>query len=122
MRRRAPRFESLRTFAEFWVDQGRAEPCCQFASDADLASDPEEYNCDRCVVADALAGLDAENAKAWRLFQYLQRRFVVEQQALGSVLDRMTRDEEPEQFEDTLSRLSLLYDVMFPKKAEPDRA
>lgn len=77
------------------------------------------YDCGLCVVADALAGLTGENAKAWRLFHRLQCRFVVEQQAIGAMLVRLTTEEDAEMFDDTLARLAVIYDIAFPKRLEP---
>ena len=64
----------------------------------------------------AIEDLDAENLRAWRLLRSLMTRFMVDAQMLPSVLMRLTADDDVEEFEDLMTRLSILYDVQCPPK------
>lgn len=84
-----------------------------------IETDPEVFQCETCEVSDRIQGLDAENARAWRLFQSLQTRFLVENRAVGMALAVFTADDSPEDVADLISRLSVLYDVYFPPPKAP---
>jgi hypothetical protein len=74
------------------------------------------YVCETCVVAEAIDDLAPENLRAWSLFQRVCARFVVETRSVGQVLARLLADEDSEDFEDMLTRISILYDVHYPPK------
>jgi hypothetical protein len=67
-------------------------------------------------VADALATLDedAENVRAWRLYHRVATRFVADTHSGSIVLKNLTADLSPEDFEDVVERLALLYDTLSP--------
>jgi hypothetical protein len=88
--------------------------CCQFASDEDLETESDLFNCDACPVRDALDALWPENAAAWALFNRIARRFVADLHAGGEALHRLTADLDAEDFADLLDRLTLIYDVVCP--------
>lgn len=83
--------------------------------------DPHMYQCGTCVVDAALADLSAENYQAWQLFDRICTRFAIEQRAVGTVLDRLTADLSPDDFEDMVMRFSMLYNIYFPKPKEQKR-
>lgn len=63
--------------------------------------------------------LDGYNTRAWRVFTTLTTRFNVDTQSVPLVLQRLTADDDAEEFADLMSRLAIIYDVRCPpKKAE----
>jgi hypothetical protein len=103
------------------VDEGRLTPCCQFASAEEVALDPDVYNCQSCVVAQAVNQLDGENLAAWELFQKVMTRFAAEQRVIGVWLGKIAEDMPTEDFEDLMMRLSILYHVHYPPPKESKR-
>lgn len=76
--------------------------------------DPAAFDCDTCDVADALAGLDGQNREAWRLYRQVVTRLGGDLHAGGLVLDRLTRDMDPDDFADLWQRLTVLYNAINP--------
>jgi hypothetical protein len=74
------------------------------------------YQCQGCLVGEAIDGLSPENLRSWELFQRVCSRFVVETRSVGVVLSRLLTSEDEEDFEDMVARLAILYDVHYPKK------
>jgi hypothetical protein len=111
-------FVNLRSFCEFWTDERPGTACCQFVDQDVLDTDPDEFDCDTCVVRDRQADLWPENADAWRLYHQLVTRFLVDGQLLPVALTRLTADMTLEAFTDALDRLAVIYDVLQPPKAE----
>lgn len=105
---------------QWWVDEGRQTQCCRFASDEEVALDPEMYQCESCLVSAALNGLDAENRAAWARFQQVCSRFTVDTHAAGLVFERLTADLSVADYDDALARQSLIYDVYVPVRNTPD--
>lgn len=119
-RHATPPFANLQTFLEFWVDERAQHPCCLFATDDELQTDPDLYDCDDCPVRDALEGLWPENAEAWRIFHVAVTRFTVDLHAGNEALRRLTAhldETDPEAFSDLLARLGLIYDLLYPPPA-----
>ena len=106
----------MQQFAEWWADAGQHTPCCQFATADDIEQDPEQYQCDTCLVVRAFDGLDEDNRKAWTLFRQVCTRFLFETHAIGAALMRLTADLDEDAMADTLTRLSILYDSTYPQK------
>lgn len=73
------------------------------------------------MVDSAIAELSAENHHAWQLFERMCSRFTVEQGAVGVVLDRLTADLATDDFEEMVMRLSILYNIYFPRQKEQKR-
>jgi hypothetical protein len=110
-------FANLRTFLEFWVDERSQHACAALATDDELETDPEAYDCgDDCPVAAALDALWPENADAWRVFHQVVSRFTVEFHLGGEALRRLTGELEADAFEALLERLSLIYDLLYPPR------
>lgn len=93
--------------------------CCMRATDAEIHEDPGAYNCDVCPLASALVDLRMypENERAWYVYQQLASRFSVDTHTCAVVLERLTKDDEPDEFADLMQRLAVLYDVLQPQAA-----
>ncbi len=76
------------------------------------------YVCQTCPVRKALEGLDETNTAAWKLFQRLSARFVMETRTAGPLLMRLTADCGVTELEDVVTRLSLMYDIFYPPRKE----
>lgn len=68
------------------------------------------------MVSKALQELDDDNTEAWNLFQTACDRFGIETQTVALRLERATAGLSPEQFEDVMARLSILYDAFYPAR------
>ncbi len=66
--------------------------------------------------------LTPENARAWALFRTLATRFVFETHSVPTVLSRLTAEEEPELFAETVQRLAVIFDLVYPAKGPSDGA
>lgn len=92
--------------------------CCQFEDDDTLALEPELFDCDACPFIAAVEQLEPSNAEAWRLFQRLATRFVVDAQLVPELFRRLTEDYAADDFDDLTERLSLIYDLVMPEKKQ----
>ncbi len=88
--------------------------CCLFADDDTLETDAAEFDCQSCVVADALDGLWPENRHAWTLSRHLITRFAFDSRAVPWLLDRITAGQELDDVFDLLERLSIIYNELIP--------
>lgn len=79
-----------------------------------MLEQPELFDCQKCPVADALEGLEDDNAEAWRMFQRLAGRFVVEMHLSPEVFRCYTAERSERELDDLLDRLELIYDVVMP--------
>jgi hypothetical protein len=77
------------------------------------------FDCETCQVATALAGLDAANRDAWTLYRKVITRLSADLHAGGAVLERLTRDLSPSEFDDTWQRLVMLYTTLCPPPDPP---
>lgn len=84
------------------------------ADDETLAHDGQAFDCETCVVRQALDGLDADNAAAWGLFRRLCTRFVVDRRLTPMLLARETAGLDDEDTADLVTRLSILYEAFYP--------
>lgn len=107
-------FRSLRETCEFWVDERPRLLCCRFADDDTLNEEPDLFDCETCAVEAQLAGMDADNKRAWDLAHLLLSRFMHDTQSMGAVLTRLSADLDDEDFADLVRRLSMIYDVLMP--------
>jgi hypothetical protein len=114
------RFANLRSFLEFWVDARNQHTCCLSSTDEEIASEPGQFDCDTCPVADALEDLWSENAEAWRLFNQMATRFTADLHLGGEVFRRLTAEVvDAEDLGDLLDRLSLIYELLYPPPPMP---
>jgi len=67
-----------------------------------------------------LEGLDAENARAWRVFQQVARRLVMDWQLAPLVLEWAMADVPETDRLDVLARLAVIYDAMAPPPPKTD--
>jgi hypothetical protein len=67
-------------------------------------------------VARALDDVWPENLDAWRIFQRLASRLVIEAQLGPEVFRRLTEDLDVSAVEDTLERVGVIYDIVLPQK------
>lgn len=107
-------FRQLRDLCEFWADERKHVTCCQFADDEALTNEAELFDCETCAISRHLDVLDVDNRRAWDLAQVLFVRLIADTHALGPVLLRLTPDLDPEDFEQLMRRLTLMYDVLVP--------
>jgi hypothetical protein len=111
-----PPFADLRAFAEWWADVGRVTPCCQISTLEMEAGDEAQFDCGRCELAGKAAALDDENRRAWGVFGQCATRFCTDTGAGAVLLDRVTQDDDDETAMALFSRLSVLYDVLRPRR------
>lgn len=100
------------------VDEAPSVACCQRATAEEVAEDPDLFDCDTCALRQAQTQLFPENVLAWWLYTQVATRFLVDLHAGGLALQRLTADLSSDEFSETLERLTLLYDVVCPVKAE----
>lgn len=67
----------------------------------------------------ALATLWPENIAAWRLFQQLRTRFVVDAGFVGGAFQMYTAEWSNDLRVDVLERLSVIYDLIIPPPEVP---
>lgn len=98
------------------MDERPQHPCAAFATDEEIQSDPDVYDCgEDCPVHAALEDLWPENAEAWRLYHSLVSRFVADLGAGAEALRRATSGvADGEAWAELLERLSLIYDLLCP--------
>lgn len=65
-------------------------------------------------MADAVEALWPENRAAWILSRTLFTRFASECRMVPLLLDRLTQDQDAETFADTLTRVSIIFDELYP--------
>lgn len=76
------------------------------------------FDCEQCVVSQALEDLWPENAAAWRLFHQLATRFVVDASLGAEVFRTLTAELSVDEIEDLLDRLAIIYDIVMPPKKD----
>lgn len=76
--------------------------------------DGEQFECDECPVAQALADLDPFNARVWSIYKQVVTRLSADLHAGGVVLQAVTRDLDPDDFAEIWRRLTLLYNTLNP--------
>lgn len=72
------------------------------------------YACDTCVLRQALDALDADNRRAWTLWQRIAHRLVVDLHAGGQVLAWALADDRPDDALLMVERLAIIYDTLQP--------
>jgi hypothetical protein len=90
--------------------------CCQLADEELIEQEAGAFDCTACPLATQMAELDGENRAAWGLYRACCNRFLVDAQAVGYALARLTEDDDPEAFLEKAERLRIIYDVVAPKK------
>ena len=76
------------------------------------------FNCATCPVAAASANIWPENLDAWRIFQRLASRLVVDARLGPEVFRRLTEEYDGDKVEDVLERLGVIHDIVMPQKSE----
>ena len=92
--------------------------CCQVADEEGLEEEAEQFDCEHCALSLAQADLWPENAEAWRVFQGLASRLLVDWHLGPEVLRRLSEDFGPESFRDLMERLTVVYDLIYPPPPE----
>jgi hypothetical protein len=87
------------------------------ATDEEVETDAELFDCDDCPVREALEGLWPENADAWRMFHRVVTRFAVDMHAGAEIMRRLAVDIDADDFGDLVDRFSLIYDLLYPPAA-----
>jgi hypothetical protein len=67
-------------------------------------------------LAGKAAALDDENRRAWGVFGQCATRFCIDTGTGAVLLDRVTQDDDDETATALFSRLSVLYDVLRPRR------
>ena len=101
------------------MDQRQQVACCQFADDEALEHEGDCFDCEHCPVTAHMAGMDADNRRAWDLAHLVLTRFAHDSQGVAAFVLRLTPDLEEADFADLLRRLTLIYDVLAPPQATP---
>lgn len=92
--------------------------CCEAADEEQLRYEPELFNCTTCPVAAARASVWPENLDAWHVFQRLAARVVVETHVGAEVFRRLTEERGPDDVDDLVERLSVIYEWLVPPPRE----
>lgn len=68
---------------------------------------------------DAIEQLAPENAEAWRLFHQIATRFGADLHGIAAVtLERLTAHLDREAFGETVERLAIIYDWVYPPRQD----
>ena len=88
--------------------------CCEYATEEQIEYEADSFDCQTCPIAKASSELWPENLDAWKVFQQLARRLVVDVGLGPEVFRRLTDQLDSTTFENTLDRLNVIYDVVLP--------
>lgn len=79
-----------------------------------LESEPDAFDCSRCERRRLIEGLDDDNCAAWELWLRIGTR-AVKDFGLGQfIVTRACEGLAPEDVDDLISRLSVIYDAVCP--------
>ncbi len=92
--------------------------CCEEADEEQLRYEADLFDCERCPVARARDEVWPENLDAWRIFQRMAARVVVETQIGPEVFRRLTEDRTPGEIEDVIDRLAVIHQWLVPAPKE----
>jgi hypothetical protein len=92
--------------------------CCLFHGDDVVNTDIEQFDCQTCQVAESIESLDERNVRAWRLYQHLAQRIVVDAQLATAVFRRVADELDEDEYAGLIERLGTIYDVISPKKTD----
>lgn len=77
-------------------------------------------DCDTCAVRTQLDGLDTANQEAWAKYrQLIGHRLVWDTSAGNWWMGHVFRDVDPDDLDDLMARIRVLYDVFAPLKTPP---
>lgn len=93
-----------------------------WSDEDEIASDPEQYDCQTCAVAEAIDGLEPDNVRAWRLYRQIVCKLAIDAQCGNEVLRRLLADVSDDEFPDVWARLMLLHDTLNPAPVTPHGA
>lgn len=100
------------------VDERKQYVCCESADDEQLEHEAELFDCASCPVAHALERAWPENLQAWRIFNKVAGRLVVEAHLGQEVFRRLTEDLDAETVSDVVERIELIHRIVNPRKTE----
>lgn len=112
-------FANLRAWAQWLTDEGKSSSCCLFATDEELKSRPDTFDCARCERQRLWSGLWPENKTAWTCYQALARRTVRDIQAGAWVLETFTAGWSWQRVADLLQRIDLILEIASPHPGTP---
>lgn len=92
-------------------------PCCLFASDEEVETDAQEFDCQACPVRDHLDGLWPENRAAWTLYQRIVNRLTYDCGLIGSLFESAVQGADFEERVELMQRLAIIYDALVPVSA-----
>ena len=79
-------------------------------------TDPDQFDCETCLVRRAVDGLNDEDAEAWETFQRVYTRFTVDWQLVPDRLRLETAGWAPDDVLDLHERLAIIYHELYPPK------
>lgn len=91
-----------------------------FRQASEIENELEQYDCETCEIRARVTALDADNARAWGVWQRVAHRVVVDLQAGGYVLSLALADLPPDDALACVERLSVIYDVLSPPPAQKE--
>lgn len=79
-----------------------------------MESEPEQFDCDRCLFAAKCQTLDDANLDAWQTYHRCYTRFAMDWSLLPFRVQQETAGYEPDAVLDLLDRMALIYGVLQP--------
>jgi hypothetical protein len=86
-----------------------------------LSGCADEFDCATCTVPSQWGRLGPLNSHAWKTYQAVSTRLTGDTSAAGSVLVKLLEDLDSDEFADAWARLSVIHDVLCPKKDRKER-
>ena len=94
--------------------------CCQFATDEEIADDPDAYDCETCEHRLLREALSEDDQQALRLHARLGSRMVHDLRLVPLVFDVARLRLSPREAEELLDRLDLIHEHLAPAPASSD--
>lgn len=77
------------------------------------------FECDTCEFRQRVDGLDADNARAWRFYvQINAHRWVWDSQCGPWWMGELFKGLDPDDRDELMERISVIYDTLHPPKAK----
>lgn len=93
--------------------------CCLTAPRELLETEPDAFDCATCERRIKTEALDEDNRDAWALWQTMGTRFVKEFGIGATVLAWRCEGRAPDDIDDLIARLSVIYDALCPVAQTP---
>lgn len=103
------------------MESAKNSTCCYRASDSEIATNPEVYDCTTCELMSQMDALWQENAEAWQLYHLLCGRTVRDVQLEGWMLTKWTDGWPLDRVVELLDRLDLIAAVLEPHGRPEDQ-